>query len=800
MKLRIRSLAIFALALIAGSCGDQPTEPSPGPDPDPTPPPAAAPTASFTTAGSTQAGEPTTFDASASTDPESSALVYSWDFGDGVRGGAETVAHLYTEAGSYNVSLVVANTGGSADTVSSTLTISAPPAPTGTATLSGQITDAAGDPLEGVTVALVGGSLSATTDADGALTFSNFPAGAPATLNLSKDGYAATFARVEIADGSAEGYFMAALQARDAATTLSNVADGGTIAGQDGVTITIAADALVDQDGNPVTGDIRGALTPLDVSGDAMRAFPGSTTALSATGETSILLPFGAAEFELTQGGESLQIAPGKTATIEIPIYTAGVAAGDAVALWSLDEASAIWTQEGMGEVVASSDSPTGLALSATITHLSSWSAGDEDEFSTVPGWQAMEALKVVMRQRGLTPSPESGLTLDDYVHTNVTDGSDGGIRNVNLWLDTDGNIVPDPEWQEFHPTYCKQRARFMEGAVRLLNFKVIRIGPGEYSVFAQDMAVDTRIIDEQREGISSGVLDALASAWAQMGTSVGAPTDPCGEVRLVHVGGSDAGDTFVFQAGFQGSYGDNLTYTWNFGDGSAAAEGTPRMEHVYDRAGTYQVSVLVEGEGLEPGTATVSLVIGGDLELSFDSTIEVVASDHTMMTHVAGTVALALNEDGTAYIGSGTIVNLVDTYTAGEDNCTKQLLDGTLRVRALTFPGMPGAGDEVELQFDFPEYPRIMLTCPTEGGDFSIGISIFGMHFWFLRVVEEEIVAPPEGGFENAEDMDYLIRGWDTNVEDPLVARKIYDWSYSMDAEMTVNEKTTIEIRRVEP
>ena len=81
----------------------------------------------------------------------------------------------------------------------------------------------------------------------------------------------------------------------------------------------------------------------------------------------------------LTQGGRRLNLAPGRSATVELPIYTPyhepdrPVVVGDTIPLWSLDESTGHWTQEGSGTVVASADSPTGLAMRAVVGHFSWW-------------------------------------------------------------------------------------------------------------------------------------------------------------------------------------------------------------------------------------------------------------------------------------------------------------------------------------------------------------------------------------------------------------------------------------------
>ncbi|TQJ06660.1 PKD domain-containing protein [Kribbella jejuensis] len=74
-----------------------------------------------------------TADASGSTDPQGQALSYAFDFGDGTTTGPQpnaSVAHTYTTAGSYTVSVTVTNTSGLSDTATAGVTATAPAAPT----------------------------------------------------------------------------------------------------------------------------------------------------------------------------------------------------------------------------------------------------------------------------------------------------------------------------------------------------------------------------------------------------------------------------------------------------------------------------------------------------------------------------------------------------------------------------------------------------------------------------------------------------------------------------------------------
>jgi PKD repeat protein len=371
---RLFAAAALAATLIAcGGGGDS----APAPTPTPSPPPAnQPPVASFISAATAQAGAPLGFDASASTDPDNDALTFSWDFGDGTRGGGAGLAHVFTAAGSYTVRLTVADSRGANTSTQRTLTVSAGPAAGAPATLRTVVSDGT-SPLQGVTVSINGAGSSATTAADGKADVS-VPTGVPAQLKFSKAGYADQFKQVELATGATGASMEVRMLAREAALTLPDAAAGGTLAGRDGARIVLPANALVDASGQPVTGAVQISMTPVNV-GTNPGAFPGSFIGLQASGARGLLASYGTVEYVLSQNGAPVQLAPGASATIEMPIYTrlnldgSSVTTGASIPLWSLDERTAQWVQEGSGTVVASAGSPSELALRAQVGHFSWW-------------------------------------------------------------------------------------------------------------------------------------------------------------------------------------------------------------------------------------------------------------------------------------------------------------------------------------------------------------------------------------------------------------------------------------------
>lgn len=111
-----------------------------------------------------------------------------WNFGDGSTSTQQSPNHVYTAAGTYNVSLTVGDgINSNTETKNGFITVNGTG---GTSTLTGMVSNALnGDPVEGALVSVAG--LSTTTDAQGNYTINNVPAGA-LVANFNADNTAGT--------------------------------------------------------------------------------------------------------------------------------------------------------------------------------------------------------------------------------------------------------------------------------------------------------------------------------------------------------------------------------------------------------------------------------------------------------------------------------------------------------------------------------------------------------------------------------------------------------------------------------
>jgi hypothetical protein len=268
--------------------------------------------------------------------------------------------------------------------------VTVPEAPTATAAeIRVFVAGINAQPIDGVRVEVVDGTAAATTDAEGNAQI-ELAEQTRTLLKFTKDGYADMFKSVAFQPEMTGALVSVRMRVREAAQSL-DASTGGVLTGADGARLEVAGGTLVDaQTGALLSGLVEISMTPIDVSTDEIDAFPGRFRGVVNDGSSPLIATYGTTEFVLTQAGRRVNLAPGRTAQILLPIYTpmhtaqSAVVAGDVIPLWSLDERTGMWIQEGSGTVVVAEGSPTGLALSATVGHFSWWNCDISEDTGRV--------------------------------------------------------------------------------------------------------------------------------------------------------------------------------------------------------------------------------------------------------------------------------------------------------------------------------------------------------------------------------------------------------------------------------
>ena len=254
-----------------------------------------------------------------------------------------------------------------------------------TASLSAVVVDETGAPVGSARIALADGSLLATTDERGKATAMLDADQVPEALLIRSEGHATQVVR--IAPGREEYRLEITLRRRNPPVTVTDAAAGFSLEAEDGARLEIPPNSLayLDAGGNPVdvAGAVQVSITPVDPAREGSGGFPGSFSGIDmSTGRSTPIMSYGTVEYHLTlPDGTPVNLKPGATAWIEIPVFAATHPDGTAIqvgdtgqAAWYLDEASGIWQQESdSGVIVASGASPTGMAMRVEVGHFSWW-------------------------------------------------------------------------------------------------------------------------------------------------------------------------------------------------------------------------------------------------------------------------------------------------------------------------------------------------------------------------------------------------------------------------------------------
>lgn len=149
-----------------------------------------------------------------------------------------------------------------------------------------------------------------------------------------------------------------------------------------GAQVTIPAGALVDAGGQAATGPVRVALATLDPS---RRALPGDYQAIDRRGERTEMLSFGAVSVDLRDAaGNRLDLKPGASAEVRVPVpQRQRAAAAQSIPMWSYDEASGFWVEEGQAALQQTAAGPMYVGRTRHFSTLNMDVAGNDPAAAT---------------------------------------------------------------------------------------------------------------------------------------------------------------------------------------------------------------------------------------------------------------------------------------------------------------------------------------------------------------------------------------------------------------------------------
>ena len=234
------------------------------------------------------------------------------------------------------------------------------------AIVQGNILDETGQPAAGVMVQV--GSRTATTDQKGYFRLTEAELDKKAALvTATKGGYHKAYRTFSATSGTNQ--VVIKLIKKTLAGTVS-AASGGDVALSNGSKVTLPADGLVTASNNSVyTGTVNVYATYIDPTApDISQIIPGSLLAQNKEGKRVLLVSYGMMAVELESlSGEKLQIKSGAKATLTTAIPAAVQNSAPAtIPLWSVDETTGIWKEEGTA-------TRNGAVYVGEVSHFSFW-------------------------------------------------------------------------------------------------------------------------------------------------------------------------------------------------------------------------------------------------------------------------------------------------------------------------------------------------------------------------------------------------------------------------------------------
>ena len=269
-----------------------------------------------------------------------------------------------------------------------------------TTAIFGTVTDETNRPLAGVVVNI--NAQTVTTDAQGIFSSQGVTVTKKTVLKANYNGYFQSLHLLDLANKKSTS-LQIKLQRKVQTTSFSSSTGGTATIGNTGASVVFPVGGYKTVSTNqPYTGNVLVYARFANIDSDKfIQTVPGTMTATDANGVDSRLRTFGMMEVLMTDAsGNALQLS-NSTATISMPVATSQAStAPSSMPLWSLDETTAIWKQEGTA-------TKQGNAYIGTVSHFTWWNC---DIAQPVADRAAIKG-RVVRIKNGLTV-PISGISI----------------------------------------------------------------------------------------------------------------------------------------------------------------------------------------------------------------------------------------------------------------------------------------------------------------------------------------------------------------------------------------------------
>jgi len=219
---------------------------------------------------------------------------------------------------------------------------------------------------------LSNGSASATSNAQGEFELAGVAPASRTVIRVNATGYGEGLPTAAVVANQTTDIATVELQpvdvtgGGDAATAITVTAPNTP------ASVSLPANGLVRPDGSPATGAVSVALSAVNPALN-VNAMPGQYLVSTSGGGTGVMESWGAINVTLQNtAGERLNLAPGKTATIRIPVATRSASNPATIPLFYFDEATGFWKQEGSATLAGSG---ADQYYEGTVSHFTYWNA-----------------------------------------------------------------------------------------------------------------------------------------------------------------------------------------------------------------------------------------------------------------------------------------------------------------------------------------------------------------------------------------------------------------------------------------
>jgi hypothetical protein len=228
--------------------------------------------------------------------------------------------------------------------------------------IMGGVMDVFGQPISGARIA--SGDVSAITDLTGKYVIL-VAAGPSQRVSIEAKGMVPTVRHLTVVDG--EPTALHVVMKTEAEPIVVDSTVGGTATAENGASVVLPPDSVVDPDGNPVSGPIDVVLTYFDPSSSGdFAAFPGQMVG-NTDGDRAMLASLSMMDVTMRQGDSVLQVAEGKELLVSFPAPKTGELPATSP-LWSMNPETGEWVREGK----ATLDAVAGV-YRAAIPHMTPW-------------------------------------------------------------------------------------------------------------------------------------------------------------------------------------------------------------------------------------------------------------------------------------------------------------------------------------------------------------------------------------------------------------------------------------------